>query len=496
MRIRTQLFIGTAALVLALLGVQWWLQTRQLQDLDRQLAETAADVTRTLMFGEAGNGTTGGREGEPAFSRDLLFRTGPSGDHVPVGMVFSCLPGEVTACAVPVEENSVIRTVRIQKEGPASPVTGTPSPAGQGGGVKKEERNFRVTETKTVRIKVSVDQNGPHKYVVIAGLPQGERRILVPKSNTSQVIRATMNQGLAAGVALLAVGLVGGALVAHRVTKPIRRLKTGAEAVGRGELGTQVAVESRGELRDLELTFNRMSTQLAALEVEKQNWKAREHLAELGGLARGLAHTLRNPLNTFGLVLEELGSRGSDEDKALVATGRAQIRRIDRWVRSLLAVGKEGALEPEAADVVQVVTDLVFECLQAGNRIELRCETESLPSRVILPALRAALANLVENAAEASPADRAMEVEVRGDGEDAVVVIRDHGPGLPEEVRQRLYTPHVTTKPEGSGMGIYLSRQLIEGIHGGKLDIGDDPGGGTVVTVRIPRQPPVPRENA
>jgi signal transduction histidine kinase len=113
---------------------------------------------------------------------------------------------------------------------------------------------------------------------------------------------------------------------------------------------------------------------------------------------------------------------------------------------------------------------------------------------VILPALRSALANLIENAAEASPADAAVDVGVDADGEEVVVVIRDHGPGLPEDVRRRLFSPHVTTKPEGSGMGIYLSRQLIESIHGGKLEIGDDPGGGTVATVRIPGHPPAPRE--
>ncbi|MBP7866416.1 MAG: HAMP domain-containing histidine kinase [Acidobacteria bacterium] len=496
MRIRTQLFIGTAALVLALLGVQWGLQVRQLRDLDQQLAETAADVTRTLVFGETGRTAPEGPVESRESRRVIRVRPETAGEPGAVGIVLPLLFDEVTPDAVPVTGETMTRTVRIRREEPSRPVTGDPSPAAPGSAAAPEVRKLRVTETKSYTIKVSVDQKGPRNYVVIAGLPQGERRIPVPKSNASEVIRATLHQGLIAGIVLLAVGLVGGALVAHRVTKPIRRLKSGAEAVGRGELGTQVAVESRGELRDLEMTFNRMSRQLAELEVEKQSWKAREHLAELGGLARGLAHTLRNPLNTFGLVIEELGARGSDEDRTLVATAQAQIRRIDRWVRSLLAVGKEGALEPEPADIVQVVTDMVFESLQAGNRVELRCEAESLPSRVILPALRPALANLVENAAEASPADRAVEVEVGEDGEDAVIVIRDHGPGLPGEVRRRLYAPHVTTKPEGSGMGIYLSRQLIEGIHGGKLDIGDDPGGGTVVTVRIPRQFPGPGEKA
>ena len=106
--------------------------------------------------------------------------------------------------------------------------------------------------------------------------------------------------------------------------------------------------------------------------------------------------------------------------------------------------------------------------------------------QVVPGAVRAALANLVENATEVSPTGEAVIVGVARDGDEAVIRVVDRGPGLPEEVRQRLFTPHVTTKVDGSGMGLFLAQQLIEGMHGGRLEIVDGNEGGTVAAVRLP----------
>ncbi len=100
--------------------------------------------------------------------------------------------------------------------------------------------------------------------------------------------------------------------------------------------------------------------------------------------------------------------------------------------------------------------------------------------------MRAALANLIENATEVSPEGEPVEVKVATENGLAVVSIVDGGPGLPEAVRERLFSPHVTTKVGGSGMGLFLARQLVVGMHGGSLAIVDGADGGTVATMRLP----------
>jgi signal transduction histidine kinase len=87
---------------------------------------------------------------------------------------------------------------------------------------------------------------------------------------------------------------------------------------------------------------------------------------------------------------------------------------------------------------------------------------------------------------QAAPAGEPVEVSVRIDGTQGVVEIADRGPGIPLEVRERLFSPHVTTRPEGSGMGMYLSQQLLVHLHGGSLDVDGREGGGTVVCARLP----------
>jgi signal transduction histidine kinase len=106
--------------------------------------------------------------------------------------------------------------------------------------------------------------------------------------------------------------------------------------------------------------------------------------------------------------------------------------------------------------------------------------------RVVPAAVRAAIGNLVENAVDAAPAGTSVSVTVVTDGDDGVVTISDRGPGLPDEVRQKLYSPHVTTKAGGSGMGLFLARQLVETMNGGRLHVRDREGGGTVAEIRLP----------
>jgi signal transduction histidine kinase len=128
---------------------------------------------------------------------------------------------------------------------------------------------------------------------------------------------------------------------------------------------------------------------------------------------------------------------------------------------------------------------VVLEAVQQGTPVRFDEATDHTPVSVVVTAVRAALANLVENAAEVTPKDQPVEVAVLRDGDFAVATVRDHGPGLPDDVRQRLFEPHVTTKVGGSGMGLFLARQLVVGMHGGSIEIDDHPEGGTIAVVKL-----------
>ena len=490
MRIQTRLFLGTAMLVLTLMATQWWLHLRQLRAMEAELGAVAASVGKDILkFGPGallrgadeethgmvwvdGEGVDGA-EMERHFLRDVHVVVIPEGsDAEVIQRVTSQMIRTSRDPDARIEFDAVRqRTERIEMEIDDR--------------VEAVDESFGDEETRRFVLQVVADDEKTERTLLITGDGGQLHRIPIPVEPAVQTFRSTMQRGAAVGGALLVLGLVGAGVLANRVTRPLRGLADGAEAVGRGELGVQVPVTAAGEVGELQRSFNAMSARLAELEIERDRWREREHLAQLGDLSRGLAHTLRNPLNTLGLAVDELASGGGDRD-GLVVTARTQIRRIDQWLRSFLALGAEDAAEPTSEDFGDLTRAVVFEAVQQGRPVQIDHVDDEVPVTVVATAVRAALANLLENASDVTPLEEPVEVEVRREGDLGVVSIRDRGPGLPEDVRRRLFEPHVTTKVGGSGMGLFLARQLVVGMHGGTLEVNDHPDGGTIAVVKLP----------
>ncbi len=504
MRIQTRLFLGTAALVLALMAVQWWLHVRQLRAIERDLATVATSVGKGILTGDlmflpevVGHAKAG--PGDAVWVEEAGSQAAAAEEH---GRDEAAIDKDVRVVVVPEGSNSQVtrkverQTAQELKGGEAS-VTVTDTykwsiddiEIAEPGAQPADANGEAGRPVRRLMLKVETGPTSLQQFLVVSEDDQRLHRIPIPVAPAIESVRANMREGAAVGGLLLVAGLFGSAVLARRLTRSLRDLAVGAEALGSGNLGVQVPVSASGEVGDLQRSFNRMSGRLAELEAERDRWQRREHLAQLGDLSRGLAHTLRNPLHTLGLAVEELAS-GQGDREGLVATSRAQIRRIDRWLRSFLALGAEEAAEPEAVELVDLVTTVALESMQQGAEIRIEEPHDDLVVRVVPGALRAAFGNLVENATEASPTGQPVCVGMARRGGEAMVTITDCGPGFSEEVKRRLFSPHVTTKEGGSGMGLFLARQLIVGMHGGRLEIGDREGGGTVVSVFLPLSDP------
>ena len=495
MRIQTRLFLATGALVLALMAAQWWLYHRQLGALESELSAVATAVGKDMLSGvpellvsrlpddgadlawvDDGSGIADGDD--DVVHHDVHVMVVPEDANAEVTRSWTRrLPDR------PGTEDTVEMRVETSVTADRLELLSPDAPAVLDGHVV-QSKDGKTVERRFV-LKVEKVDDSADRVLVVEGDRGEEQRIPIPVQPAVRSYRSNLRRGAAIGGLLLVVGLIGSAVLANRMSRPLRGLAAGAEAVGRGELGIQVPVDATGEVGELQRSFNAMSARLAELETERERWREREHLAQLGDLSRGLAHTVRNPLNTLGLAVEELAS-GDAGRTDLVATARSQIGRIDRWLRSFLALGAEDAAEPEDEDLADIVRAVVLEAVQQGRSVELSGGDRAVPVTAVATALRAALANLLDNAAEVSPDGQPVEVAIGREGVLGTVSIRDHGPGLPDDVRQRLFEPHVTTKVGGSGMGLFLARQLIVGMHGGSLDIGDHPEGGTIAIVRLP----------
>ncbi|HKC25426.1 MAG TPA: HAMP domain-containing sensor histidine kinase, partial [Thermoanaerobaculia bacterium] len=253
----------------------------------------------------------------------------------------------------------------------------------------------------------------------------------------------------------------------------LHELARAARRVGEGDLGARVPVSAGGEVGEAIESFNRMSERLAELEKEALHSRDTQHLGELGDVARGLAHALRNPLHAIGLSVDELADRaGAESATELAEPARRQIRRLDESIRSFLALASGGTGAVEALDAGSLVEDVVLSALQdARGRVRLEVEKPPAPCalRGIAAEVRAVVQALVDNAAEASPDGGLVRVRVASRDSGCAVVVEDQGPGLSPDVRAHLFEPHVTTKANGSGMGLFLAQRIASTRYGGSV---------------------------
>lgn len=291
---------------------------------------------------------------------------------------------------------------------------------------------------------------------------------------------------MAGSGAILGLGLLVAGWLAHQVTRPLRDLTHAAREVGDGAFGTQAPTGGDREVGEAIGAFNHMSHRLAQLDAEAKDLREREHLTEIGEMARGLAHAMRNPLHLLGLSVEQLASKSQGADD-LAASARGQILRIDRSLRTFLALSTHGAGALEDVRVEDLARDVALELMQEGTggpRIEVNADPGCV-LRGVSAELRAVLHVLVVNAVEATPAE-GDPVEVRITcGEEVVFEVLDRGAGLADEVKGKLFTPHLTTKEQGAGMGLFLAKRIASSRYGGRLELRDREGGGAVAELTL-----------
>ena len=213
-------------------------------------------------------------------------------------------------------------------------------------------------------------------------------------------------------------------------------------------------------------------------------------LTQLGELAAGVAHELRNSLATLRGYLTLIERRPQEES---ITDFLAEIRResdhLQRVLEDFLAFARPETTRVEAVDLVQVVRRAAADPALQGATVDIEID-ESAPRTLQGDSqlLERAVRNLLHNAAEAQKgigAEESIRATLRRVERQVALVIEDRGPGLPSQVRERLFQPFVTGRPDGVGLGLSLTHRIVT-LHGGTVDLEDRPGGGTKVSLSFP----------
>jgi signal transduction histidine kinase len=321
---------------------------------------------------------------------------------------------------------------------------------------------------------------------------------------TSERASAEQQEALEILLGLLALALVVGVAVtvwSQRVLSPLPQLQERVTAVARGDLARRIAPNTDDEIGQLGREFERMVAALAARDESLQRLQEMqlqsERLAAVGRMAAHVTHEVRNPLSSIGLNVElleeELASAGA-EAKDLLRAIHKEIERLTSITEEYL----ELARLPEPSLASEDLGALVREGAEF-MRLELSAHAVTLDVQTApgLPVvqldeaqIRQVLLNLLKNAREAMPSGGTVELRVQsGHGEEGGVTLRvtDHGTGMTEEQRARIFDPFYTTKARGTGLGLPLSQQIVVA-HGGVIRCDSEPGRGTTFEIWLPTE--------
>lgn len=336
---------------------------------------------------------------------------------------------------------------------------------------------------------------GQREYVVAyRRLPAGTLAVPVPVIGGETALR----QRELADLLLFAV-LLGGALslalslaVGRALARPIGQLRRAAAAVGGGRLSVRLPGRGAGEFGELFGSFNRMVRRLR--HARAQEVRAARVLA-WGEMSRQVAHEIKNPLTPIKLSVQHLRrayADGRSDFREILETNVEQIlTEIDRLTEIARAFSRYGA-PADAAGPLEVVelTPVVHEALmlyragESGIGYHAELEPGLPPVRARAGELKEVLLNLLENAYTALDGEGNVTIGARRVDDEVELTVRDDGPGVPPELRSRIFEPHFSTHSTGTGLGLAIVRRIVED-WGGTVGVESSPGEGTTFALRL-----------
>lgn len=231
-----------------------------------------------------------------------------------------------------------------------------------------------------------------------------------------------------------------------------------------------------------------------------------ERLGALGSLGGGLAHEIKNPLGAMSGFAELIERKAPPDVARLARRLRDQVTQLNVFLDEFLSFARDERVRREPTDLAELVREAVAQALleqgaaddevqralagaplaQGAGELRVLLELDELP-RLALDALllRTVVINLVRNSCQAMPDGGALRVRLHRVGQGVYLRVRDEGPGIPLEERERVFDPLYTTRAEGTGLGLAICHKAVLA-HGGKLSVRDAPGGGAELVVRLP----------
>jgi signal transduction histidine kinase len=310
----------------------------------------------------------------------------------------------------------------------------------------------------------------------------------------SAIVRTLRYQILIVLGFFIVLGVILALCIARGITKPIMDLADASRGMTKGRISDKLESPKGSELKVLTESFKHMQEGLLEYEEEKSRSEGVEITKHL---AAGIAHEIKNPINTVGLIADYLQTNLSPDDPEkryefykLSENMKNELKRINRIVEGFLRLTKPDLFNFKIEDINKIIRDTVSilepEIIKNGVKLSLNLHDGIPPVKADRDKLNQVFSNLLINAVEAMPRGGNIEVSTEKLGGEIVrVEISDTGIGIPKEDKSKIFSPYYTTKKQGFGLGLSLIHNIVQK-HSGKINVNSNKGGGARFEILLP----------
>ncbi|RPI36034.1 MAG: sensor histidine kinase [Nitrospiraceae bacterium] len=360
---------------------------------------------------------------------------------------------------------------------------------------KKKELIFKAQLGETVT-------GEGHSYNVIIPVTVGKKQygyinLTINTEDFSYLMRERLMQRIVAALIVFGIGTLLIVYLAKRYTKPIEEVVSAARMVAGGNLDHELHTERKDEIGELTQSFNYMVRKLREERELEEKLRKAEHLASIGQFSTSIAHEIRNPLNFINLSIDHMKEKYSPSHSgeretfdSLILNIKNEIGRVSRFAESFLEYGRPLEINTKATDIGKLIEDVLELTLAKAQRDHILIVRDfgPLPELSLDPDLiKTCLYNIILNAFQAMHEGGKLAIRTRMVNAKYCISVEDTGEGISEDRLARIFDPFFTTKTGGLGLGLALTKRVMEE-HKGKIDIKSTEGIGTTVSLFLPME--------
>ncbi|MDP2754854.1 MAG: ATP-binding protein, partial [Nitrospirota bacterium] len=332
---------------------------------------------------------------------------------------------------------------------------------------------------------------------VVAGNEHyGYIHLKINAEDFSEILKMNAIKRIVATSLVFGLGILIAVFLSWMYTRPIHNVVNAARRVAAGDLTLlNVTADRKDEIGELTQSFNFMVQKLREERALEEKLREAEHLSGIAQLARGIAHEIRNPLNFISLSIDHLREKYAplenvekEKFESLITSIKHEIQRLNKLVGDFLDCGKPLRLSLQEVDMSSLIDDVIALVWAKAEKDGIRIHRQGgeLPKLYLDPELiKTCILNVILNAFQAMPAGGDLTVSTKASDSRVSIIIEDTGLGVSKENLPRLFDPFFSTKSTGLGLGLAMTKRVVEE-HGGKVDFQSIEGKGSNVTISLP----------